>query len=73
MTENAYLASALHNLVVQHGLVAVLNTLASVMADSGNVTGGIVNEIAAVEEWLEAQHDQDKERASRGPPSSSAV
>jgi hypothetical protein len=51
------LADALHDLVAQHGLVAVLQKLASVMAETGNVTGGMISEIAAIEDWLAAQHN----------------
>jgi hypothetical protein len=35
----------------------VLQALASIMADTGNVTGGMVSEIAAVEEWLVVQYN----------------
>jgi hypothetical protein len=56
MTETR-LAASLQNLVAQHGLVAVLHTLASIMSDTGNVTGGMISEIAAIEEWLLAQEN----------------
>jgi hypothetical protein len=56
MTETT-LANTLRKLVAQHGLGAVLQALASVMADMGTVTGGLVSEIAAIEEWLEVQYN----------------
>jgi hypothetical protein len=49
---------ALRDLVGQHGLPTVLQTLARIMADTGSVTGGIISEVAAIEEWLAAQHGQ---------------
>jgi hypothetical protein len=57
MTEPTFLADALRKLIAQHGMVAMLQALANVMADQGNVTGGTVSEIAAIEEWLEAQYN----------------
>jgi hypothetical protein len=51
------LADRLSILVRERGMVAVLQTLAHIMAGAGNVTGGMVSEIAAIEEWLEAQHN----------------
>jgi hypothetical protein len=57
MTETIHLAHRLHNLVAQHGMVAVLHTLASIMVDRGNVAGGMVSEIAAIEEWLVSQYN----------------
>ena len=56
MTETTNLADTLRTLVAQHGISAVLEMLASIMADRGNVTGAIVSEIAAIEAWLQAQH-----------------
>jgi hypothetical protein len=57
MMDTIPLGDTLHDLVVQHGLVTVLRALASIMADTGNVTGGMVSEIAAIEEWLVAEHN----------------
>jgi hypothetical protein len=54
MDDNPDLAVALRDLVAQYRLPTVLRTLARIMADTGNVTGGIVNEVAAIEEWLAA-------------------
>jgi hypothetical protein len=51
------LANTLNNLVGKHGMVAVLQTLANLMADTGNVTGGMVSEIAAIEAWLQTQNN----------------
>ena len=56
MNDNPDLVVALRDLVVQHGLLTVLQTVARLMSDTGNVTGGIVSEVAAIEEWLAAQH-----------------
>ena len=41
------------DLVVEHGLLAVLQALARVMGSIGSVTGGIVSEVARVEGWLQ--------------------
>ena len=57
MTHTAHLDGSLRDLVSKFGLVAVLQTLTSIMAEAGNVTGGMVSEIAAIEEWLEAQQN----------------
>ncbi len=58
MNDTSDLAIALRHLVQQHGVPAVLQTLALVMGDTGNVTGGVVSEVAAVEEWLASQPGQ---------------
>ena len=48
--------TAIHTLVGQHDLPTVLRAVASVMAASGNVTGGMISEAADLEAWL-ATHD----------------
>jgi hypothetical protein len=57
LDQTSDLANTLNNLVVEHGMVAVLQTLANLMADTGSVTGGMISEIAAIEAWLQAQHN----------------
>jgi hypothetical protein len=56
MNDDPDLVVALHDLVVQHGLLTVLQTVARLMGDTSNVTGGILSEVAAIEEWLAAQY-----------------
>jgi hypothetical protein len=41
--------------VVQHGLAAVLEAVARIMASRGSVTGGILSEVAGIEDWLATQ------------------
>lgn len=42
-------------LVAQHELPVVLEELAHVMANIGSVTGGVISEVAAIENWLANQ------------------
>jgi len=45
-------AIALRCIIAQHGLQAVLDALAKVMGEDGNITSGIVGQVAAIEGWL---------------------
>jgi hypothetical protein len=53
MSDDVDLKDILLDLVVEHGLPAVLQALARIMGSIGSVTGGIVSEVAGVEGWLQ--------------------
>jgi hypothetical protein len=58
MNEKPNLTFALRDLMLQHGLPTMLQALANIMADTGHITGGIVNEVASIEGWLATHQAQ---------------
>ena len=54
------MSDTLNDLIARYGVGAVLQALATVMETKGHVTSGIVRDVGAIEEWLEARDLRDR-------------